>query len=329
MKYSTVNNLYFRNFRHNQNYILVTLVINKNKKFLERVFYDNCMICSWTFKSCANFVGDLLYCKGIDEKSAEIENINQLFYTASSYFVYPTYEEYLQFYESSKNSTNTYGKILNRIKITSDKKIDSDSYTIELEHLKDELFEQFNEKPYNHKSIGYDNQTKFCEVLDDIKDGNLSFIGFYQSVNAETLKEMITYRLIEKCFGFGKSDSIYNYYRSKGNSYAAISSYIAEANMFYTGMFSSFSNEIYSDLRNRIDEIRFKQAELDKAKKQFINDLLYSYFQYGEQMTTLQYTLHLEQDVPLKDIVDLAQHITTDDLSLAVSQKKHFIKVAI
>lgn len=329
MKYLTENSLYIRNFKPNQNHKLAILVINNNKKALERLFYDNCMVCSWTFKNSTHFVGDLLYCKGIGDNSTNIEKINQLFCKAAKSFIYPTYEEYVRFYEFGENSISSEGKILNRIKDASDKKLDRDSYTIELESLKNELLEKFTETSSISKPINTHTKCQLCEVLDDIEEGNLAFMGFYQRVEAEDIKKMLTIKLIEKCYGFGETGSIYNYYRTSGNAYVAYSSYIAEENIFYTGVFSSFSKEIFFDVSNRTDQLNFNEDQFNNAKKKFIDDLLFSYFQYGEQMTTLQYTLHTGNYVCLKTIIDLVHCITLEDLSLAASQKKHFIKVVM
>ena len=76
MDYSTQNGLYFRLSNNAADPYIMQCCINKNKKLLEKKFFENDLLCSWSSKISTDFTGDMLYCKGIGEGSVELGKIN-------------------------------------------------------------------------------------------------------------------------------------------------------------------------------------------------------------------------------------------------------------
>lgn len=64
MNYSTTNGLYFRISNDTADPYIMQCCINKNKKLLEKKFFENDMLCSWSSKISADFTGDSNYIIG-------------------------------------------------------------------------------------------------------------------------------------------------------------------------------------------------------------------------------------------------------------------------
>lgn len=327
MRYQTENNLYFRKLQYSDE--LLQCSINKNKNILEKVFYDNEMICSWAFKRSTGFTGDFIYCKGIGKNSTDVEVVNKLFRQASDNFIEPGYEEYERFFCAGSARANPNRKIINRLNKAISEKLDKDKFDDELSRISLDMKSEF---VGIDKLIKSDNSKKHYiseDICDDITNGKLAFMGFYQIADTNDLKSMIIYKILEKYYGCGETGTIYNYYRSKGDTYAACSGYASDEDIFYTGIFSGYDDAIFDDVIEKINIMKFNDEQLNTIKKRFVDDICFSCFQYGEKITLLPYILKTGHDLNVKDITDIADIINIDDLAVTANRKKHLLKVVM
>lgn len=328
MKYKTENNLYFRTFQDISDSLLMQCSINKNKKSLEKLFFDNGMICSWAAKNSSDFKGDFIYCKGIGENSTDISKVNYLFSKMTDNFQFPEYEDYEHFVQASANSMNISKKIINKLTGNVTKKLDKEKFNDELKRFLANITTSFTETS-NLIKIKNKKNHHMQDVLDNVTEGSLSFMGCCQLADAYDIKSMVIYKILEKYYGCGETDTIYNYYRSNGETYIACSGYSSDDNIFYTGILSSYSNDIFNDVTSRIRSLVLNNHLLNTVKKRFIDDLCFSCFQFGEQLTVMPYIIHTGYKITVNDIIQIVQSIDTNNIISATSQKKYLLKVVM
>ena len=86
-----------------------------NRRVIEKIFYDNYMLCSWILRSNLNSLYDVFYCKGTDNLDFSCKKISQIFFNYSHKFIYPNYKEYKEYYELNINRINLNNQILKKI----------------------------------------------------------------------------------------------------------------------------------------------------------------------------------------------------------------------
>ena len=328
MKYYTQNALYFRAFKGVTDPLAFQCSISMNRKALERKFYDNDLICSWSVKCSSDFQGDILYCKGIGENSVGSERVNILFSEFMDSFKLPKYDEYERFCSANNNSANISKRILDYLTGRRTEKLNRKEFDNELEQINRNIKNSFVDITSLDKSR-YRIQT-FSEHNDeDISDGKLAFMGGYYKTEVTDLRDILIYKLLEKYYGNGESDSIYSYYRGKGDTYLSLSGYSPDENIFYTGIMSGYSDSIYNDVLQRIRNMSFEQKRLDDVKKRLKNDICFSAFQFGEQLTVMPYVLHASHETTISRINDIIQDITIDELSEVSDVKMNSVKVVM
>lgn len=328
MRYSTQNGLYFRAFKGITDPLTVQCIINNNKLSLERKFYDNDLVCSWSAKYSTNFKGDMLYCKGIGDDSVELERINALFSEVTDNFSLPVYEEYENFYNLCSNSANIGQKIVDNLIGGKSRKLERNEFNIEIENVYNNIRSDF----VNITSLKKEkNISKPPAKLinENISDGTLTFMGCCQKAEVAGLRNMLVYKLLEKYYGSGESGTVYSYYRGRGETYLSFSGYSTDENIFYTGIMSGYSSSIYNDVVHRIRNVSFDKKMLDIVKKRLKDDICFSAFQFGEPLTVMPYVLHTGKEVTVSEITDIIHDISINELSDVAAVKKNSLKVVM
>ena len=328
MRYLTQNGMYFRSFKGVTDPLVMQCGITRNKKALERKFYDNDLVCSWSAKYSADFKGDMLYCKGIGDDSVELSRINSLFSEITENFSLPSYEEYENFYNISLKSANISKKILESLTGKRANKLDKKAFDIENERIYQNIKNGFvgitalkKEKSNSPPINGHENK--------NIPDGVLTFMGCCQTAEANNIRTMLIYKLLEKYYGSGENDTLYSYYRGRGDTYLSFSGYSTDKNLFYTGIMSGYNEDIYDDVTTRIRNVRFEENKLDTIKKRLKDDIYFSAFQFGEQLTITPYILHTGKETTVSEITDIISNITIDEISAAAAAEKYSLKVVM
>lgn len=328
MNYNTNNGLYFRFNNNTTDPYIMQCCINKNKRLLEKKFFENNLLCSWSSKISADFTGDMLYCKGIGEDSVKPSRINTIFSEASKDFQFPEYKEYENLCDLQSSPANIAKRITDSILSNRHKKLDKDNFEKELELIKQNIGNNF----VNIKTFAASKNNSpplFKQNKENIPDGTLAFMGCYQPALATDLRSMIVYKLLEKCYGNGETGTVYSYYRSKGDTYISFSSYAPEENIFYTGLLAGYNDNLYKDISKKIRDYKINEKLLDTFRKRFIDDLLFSAFQYGDSLAVLQYALHTGTETTVNDIINIINSITYDEITVASEKQKYSLKVGM
>ena len=223
---------------------------------------------------------------------------------------------------------NIAKRIIDNIISNKHQKLDKDNFEKELEVIKQNISKDF----VNIKTFAANKNNSpplFKQTSENIPDGTLAFMGCYLPAFVKDLRSMIIYKLLEKCYGNGETGTVYSYYRSKGDTYISFSSYSSEENVFYTGLLAGYNDDLYNDILQKIRDYKINEELLDTFKKRFIDDLLFSAFQYGDSLAVLQYALHTGAETTVNDIINIINSITYDEITAAAETQKYSLKVGM
>ncbi len=302
-----------------------------NRRVIEKIFYDNYMLCSWILRSNLNSVYDVFYCKGTDNLDFSCKKISQIFFNYNHKFIYPNYKEYKEYYELNINRINLNNQILKKILGFYDAKVLSEfEFNKNIDFIHDLMKLNFSYIDDNNLVKNKLNKNVFINKLDNLNTGEFSFMGCYFDCHEEkNLKNLTIYKMLEKYYGMGENESIYYKYRMNGDIYAASTRYLLENNFIYTGVFSSYNDELFNDVIKQIYELEFDEIQLDIVKKRFLDDLYFSFFQYGEQFTMFPYIFNLKENISFFNLINQVNDIKISDFLHIKNKKKYLLKVAI
>lgn len=323
------NILCCRKFPDGTDPMVLQLYVAENKRILERVFYDNYLICSWAVKNSAGYTGDVIYCKGKENPSADKNTVNSLFSIAAEKFKNPDYEKYKAFFQARNGSRNINGKIIQFISDNKNKILDEDSFNSNISLISAGIKEKFVNLNESSSMMSGRNIFKAGDLTEKIEKGKFSFMGCCQYPGERTLYSVVVYKLLEKCYGFGESGTIYNSYRMNGDIYSACTAYSVDDNIFYTGILSDYNDDLFNDVTEKIKHIDFCEEQLEQVKQRILDDLHFSSFQYGEEITVMPYILNTGKDISLSDITKMIEKISMDDIKSMDGKEKYLLKMVV
>lgn len=94
-------------------------------------------------------------------------------------------------------------------------------------------------------------------------------------------------------------------------------------------MLAGYNDDLYNDILQKIRDYKINEELLDTFKKRFIDDLLFSAFQYGDSLAVLQYALHTGAETTVNDIINIINSITYDEITAAAETQKYSLKVGM
>lgn len=324
---NTINNiLYQKTCKNPVDQILMKYYHQINKKILEKEYYDHGVIASWGIKFQKNSLKEFLYCKYTNDNK---ENLISVYKNSTQKFILPDYQQYLNYYKVHNNTLSINGKILKKITGNTEQLLDIHLFENNINMIiknNNDNFHDIYQPDYNTLQT----EKVISNIKSDkINNGVLSFMGCYQYINACTLKEIFIYKILEKYYGSGESSTIYNSYRMNGDIYSTCSGCDIDTKIMYTGILSSYNNDIFDDVVEKIHNISINTDELLMAKQRLIDDLYFCYFQYGEQITIMPYLEYINHKITFDNVISIINDISINEFMQIQKQKKYSLRMVI
>lgn len=283
------NVILFRIFK-NCNYEILKAWHNRNKKQIEENFYQNDILVSGVIKERDGELLEVLYLKYYAEEKLKSDRILDIYSTGQKDF--PDYIDFMK-YSQNHQDKDIVNKILGKIMQTSkQRELSAQDYASECLKIERFFTTPFVDSVKANKQVGIDKKSMKLEI---IAENELAFVGMISVSTANTFKEMLIYKMLEKLFGANDTNGIYYEFREQGWIYTGLSGFIIDKNYFYSGVIMQYDKEHEKEVIHKIKNISFSIKEFDDAKKLVLDDYKYSIFQYGMEFTLLPYKLQIEE----------------------------------
>lgn len=307
---------------------ILKLFINYNKVLMKHSFFNYNMACSWATTQMPNFYEVLFVISPVNNvfpksRIPDIyrENIHRIIKPE-----YHIYQDFInKFTDKSDLLTNVRRIITNeRIMIYSEA-----AYMLQMSYILEELDWSFFHISTFEDSIPSAISTKPVDDISmNINHGTLCFIGcYFHTLEMNSLRKVLAYKLLEKLFGINESTSIYYPLRQRGLIYTGISTYFMNKSRFLTGVMGTYSDEFYNEVMTLIASFSITRDKFNYAKESLLNELKYTSFQYGELFTLFPYYCKTKRKVTLNEILSLLQILSMEEVYKHIPQAKGSIRV--
>lgn len=304
---SLINTVLIRNFEK-CNFSILKSWYDINKNIIEENFYKNDILVSGTIRDRVDSTIEILYLKYFAEKPLHSKEILHIYSIGEK--IFPTYEEYSLLAKSNDEIDLTKKIIQKLVPSTESTIVNTGKYYEECEKIKLNLSNPFvSSVSPKKKNIKQSSGIK-CKA-EVIKEKELSFVGIVLYISADSFRNMICYKILEKIFGSNDIYGMYFRFRERGWIYTGLSGYVIEKNIFYTGAIMQYNKEHEREILTYLDTFSFSVKEFENAKNMVFDDYRYSLLQYGEEFTLLPYRLQIEN---ANDFEDCLSKIAVEDV---------------
>lgn len=293
------NIILFRSFK-DCNYDVFKAWYHRNKGKIEENFYHNDILMSGVVKERDGEVLEVLYLKYYADEKIKPECVLQIYSTGQKDF--PDYTNFMSFLQNQQEKA-IVNKILEKIIKTSKKTI-LNAKEYHSECLKIDAC--FNTPFVNFVTPQKKIKQEIKSVIQEtIMENELSFVGVASVTMANSFKEMLVYKILEKLFGANDTNGIYYEFRERGWIYTGLSGYVIEKNFFYSGAMLKYHIGHEEEIIRKIEIFRVSEKEFENAKKDVLDDYKYSVFQYGLEFTLLPYKLQIKDISRIEQCLEL------------------------
>ncbi|WFR56986.1 hypothetical protein QA584_25780 [Anaerocolumna sp. AGMB13025] len=312
------------------NEYLLRLFFIKNKRKIEFAFFRENLVCSWNFNNengaCVEVL--CLMSKALD--IPEEKKVQEIFNTGISISDFPSYDEYLSYWDKLSYSLDIISKILEAMGERRQQLIKKEEFYKQLNLIKESFSVEFQ---YGRRHINGQTEEGGSAVTKSIQgnitNSQLSFMGSYFYTGRVSFDEILQYKLLEKIYGTNETESIYFKFRESGRIYTALTSYVREKGIFVTGVLGTYQEALYEEVLSSISSVTITPTQIDRAKRWLKEELAYIKFYYGEIFALYPFQSGREPITKMGDIYNAIDRIREEQVYALLIKDRGTIKVGV